>query len=164
MRKRIGAALLCCTMAYAAPVMAAETVDLSSMTLEELQELRESLDAEILAKGGGEVIGAGLYEAGVDIIPGTFTFTAGDDSANIIVYETKEEEENDGNYVIWEFAEEGEKVSVSLKGGNTLYLSNGLYIKVENTTPSWMPTASADNTTEAETGVASETETEVATE
>ena len=56
MRKRICAALLCCTMAYAAPVMAAETVDLSSMTLEELQELRESLDAEILAKGGGEVI------------------------------------------------------------------------------------------------------------
>jgi hypothetical protein len=83
MRKLISALLVCLlAVCVAAPVYAdgeaaAIDIDLEAMSLEELLELHEAVEAAIIAKNGSvpSIICDGLYVAGTSIKPGMYMLT-----------------------------------------------------------------------------------------
>ncbi len=136
-------------MCFAYPVMAAET-DLSSMTLDELVELRNSITQEILARTADEemeTIPAGVYVAGTDIKVGSYTITVSEDgNVAMFIYENEDafnSTTKSGNTeralpLFDTFLMHSGSATANLKEGQVLRLSGEAYI--QNNTSSWAVT------------------------
>lgn len=72
--KKFISILLIIVLSFTLTISVFADFDLSSMDVNELNELRAAVDDEILAKGGNVLIAGGDYVVGVDIAPGTYEF------------------------------------------------------------------------------------------
>lgn len=120
----------------AAPVSAAD-LDLSSMSIDELVELRKSVDAEIQAKVHEDdyMIPMGEYKAGEDILSGKFLFTA-TESGYIFGYENEEARDKDDPTWIHDF-KAGDQEYLELKEGTIIRFTDP-YIMPDLAAP-WKP-------------------------
>lgn len=165
--KKLFVSIVLCSALFVTPVRAAD-IDLSSMTLEELEDLKNQVEAEIIAKGGGEIIGAGLYEAGKDIKAEDYQLISDEEKGStIILFPSKEAADSDSQYIVYESISGGEEITISLKDGYVLYLDGSLFIK-QLEKPSWKPDSISEteigSETEEETGLEIGAETEVESE
>ena len=127
--KRVSVILLVCMMLLAVPAQAQELgVDLSSLTLDELVQLRLRIDESIISRTAtmtGNKISMGRYVVGVDIIPGKYDITCTD----CIVFSDPRDSWKEGMLVFVfndvESANEGDAMELSgpLKPGQSCYLS-----------------------------------------
>ena len=138
MKKTVIASMVLAIGLLAVPVMAGNDfgIDLASMSLEDLVSLKDAVNEEIATKGGDNVLGAGIYEVGVDIKASSFKLTSyeGSDSANIIIYDSKESMEADDNvfYTFMYYDEEKEtqeSTIINLKDGQILETTGSLIIE-----------------------------------
>lgn len=137
MKKSIVATILATSMLFATPVMASEQTkaDIQSMSLEELQELRDLVNQEITNKGGDSEITMGDYIVGLDIEAGNYEFTVSEnatESANVCIYE--DAEAKDGYNSLTDLTvEPGETLAINLHDNNILclYGNGGNIIKVQ---------------------------------
>lgn len=140
------ALILLCTTAYA------EEMDFSTMSTDELLALREQLNAEINERLGDEknLIGDGVYVAGVDIKPGMYQITcaaAFDDSEfyvnlfdSLDSYKTYDSNrwQNTDARLFQAALYEGGMCTVNLTEGMTIEIYNGIG-RVEAVQPDWAP-------------------------
>ena len=85
------------------PAALADTVDLSSLTDDEIVELREKVNAEIVSRGISKTakLPQGTYLAGSDLPAGRYIYTClavGDDWGNVTVYT----DGGKGKQVLWD--------------------------------------------------------------
>lgn len=138
MKKKILALVVVFVIALSTIVIAdPATVDLASMTMEELVALRNEVNAEISSRLGEEgFIGTGSYVVGTDIRPGTFCIVnTSDDFANYYIYETKE----DSYATLSGSIEEGDTCTIVLHEGNVLSLSHFGGGTITEIQPTWAP-------------------------
>lgn len=140
-------AFLLAGMLMVVPVFA-ETIDLSSMSLEELIQLRDSVNAAINKQQGFDFadskIGMGYYDAGADIKPGKFelicTFAEIDEDygsqCNVAVVSDRGEDAS----VIVKFGGimPGQQISIELEEGNVLVIARGNFL-IQSSEHSWAP-------------------------
>ena len=116
--------------------------DLSAYTLEELTELRNSIDAEInnrLSDFSSDLIYMGEYVAGVDIKSGTYLLESASDDGffSFHLYADKDKERDD--LICNENLSDGERCYMDLKDGMLLYVYSGKGTVLPWTKPSWAP-------------------------
>ena len=147
------AAIVLATTMITTPVLASEAVniDLDSMSIDELMNLKGEVDQKIADKGGDNTIGQGVYYVGTDIKVGNFKITPMSDMhdvcVNIAIYNDEETYKNDTsqeNYddfiKLWK-PDEGEKPqsgNLNLKEGQIMCIWCGEAI-IEESHASWMP-------------------------
>lgn len=73
-RKNVLGILCGACLLVATPVMASD-IDLASMSTEDLVALKDSINEEIVNRGGDNIIGEGTYVVGTDIKAGNFKVT-----------------------------------------------------------------------------------------
>lgn len=120
-------AVICLLISYAA---FASDIDLTSLSDDDLQDLKFKVDAEVDSRGIGksDVLSEGLYTIGEDIKEGTYVFycldlpTHNDLTARLYWYASKEDYDNNESID-----------STPMKLGNTLRLelTEGMVLKVE---------------------------------
>ena len=109
------------------PVAVADSVDLSSMSNDEIIALLENVNSEIVRRGIGKTakLPKGTYIAGNDIPAGKYIFTClavGDDWGNVTVYS----DGGKGNQILWNVVtapEEGQEpttIFITLNEGDQL--------------------------------------------
>lgn len=128
-------------------VAAAEGVDLSAMTLDELVALHERVDAEIDARIGcdPDVISAGVYVAGESIKAGKYNILSSEEHfgftvatfASKALYEQAFAENNEALASFQCYVSSGESAFVQLDDGMVLLISDTALI--EEAKASWMP-------------------------
>lgn len=126
------------------PVMASD-IDLSSMSVEELTTLRDSVVQALADKNGDNIISQGLYVVGTDIKATNFkVFYYGDsvdDGAyvNFYIYDNKENYDNyasDSQILI--YADDKDGGILNLKEGQYVLVSGDSAV-IEEVDPSWKP-------------------------
>lgn len=150
MKKRVGimlSAILASTMVLT-PVYATESIDLDSMSVEDLMTLRDSINEKLKEKvedsDAGEVIPQGVYKVGTDIKAGRFAFSAYNGSVSIEVFESEETYADDRNLEWYSLHYEketgiGENVFLNLSDGEVLTIDNRSALIKEASKASWMP-------------------------
>lgn len=116
--------------------------DLSAYTLEELTELRNSIDAEInnrLSDFSSDLIYMGEYVVGIDIKSGIYLLEGASDDEyfSFDLYADKDKERND--LICSEILSDGEQYYVELTDGMLLSVDNGKGTVIPWTKPSWAP-------------------------
>ena len=138
MKKTIIASMVLATSLLATPVMAESNfgVDLESMSLEDLVSLKDAVNEQIAAKGGDNVIGAGIYEVGKDIKAANFKVTPYEASGSMsLELYASEADMTAYNSLFNSFLYYDEKktsqesVSLNLKEGQILQISGPLIIE-----------------------------------
>lgn len=147
MKKTIIASMVLATSLLATPVMAESNfgVDLESMSLEDLISLKDAVNEEIASKGGDNVLGAGIYEVGVDIKASNFKLTPyeGTSSGELCIF-ANGTDTDDGEKVFhkWVYYDEEknvqESIVVNLKDGQVLKTGGSLIIE-DATKSFWAP-------------------------
>ena len=143
-------ALLLVAMLSICSVGYAENIDFSTMTTDALLALREQLNAEINERIGDDanLIGDGVYVAGVDIKPGMYQITCAasfdDREFYVNLFESKENYQTyDSNR--WENSDyrfyqaalyQGGMCTVNLTEGMTIEIYNGIG-RMEAVQPDW---------------------------
>lgn len=103
-------------------------VDLKSMDVNALNDLRIAVENEILAKGGDIQIASGKFKCGKDIAPGSYELKLLEDKfAAYHIYNSKNEE-LDVNYLQY-----SSYVKVTLEDGMTLELSHPCFVRKAGT-------------------------------
>ena len=123
--KKFLAALLILSL-LTVPTLAESSIDLASMSLDELIALREEVEAEIKEKGGAVEydLSAGKYIVGVDIAPGSYVITAAEEcDGTVTVYDSADDEEK-GNFSVWETLSSGHSMRVILVEGGIMEIYN----------------------------------------
>lgn len=152
MRKRVMLATALAMGLCLSPISyAAESngIDLDSMDLNALIELRDLANEKIAEKGGDNTIGYGVYEAGVDIKATSFKVTpipnGSDTYLNFYIFANREAYESlddSGSLSLDSNEEDGFQVgNLNLKEGQIVWLTNGAAI-LEESKPSWAPDSS----------------------
>lgn len=140
-------ALLLVAMLSICSVGFAESLDLASMSLEDLIALRKSVDAEIIARNGSvpSPIYRGMYVAGESIAPGMYTIKCPDDGQSISVgifadkdtYAKAFEAQDESLASFQSFVNAGETVFLQLDEGAVLFLSGEG--EIQPVSPAWAP-------------------------
>lgn len=151
MKKRVGiilSVILASTMTMT-PVYATESIDLDSMSVEDLQELQKEISKKLEEKGEDgtwDTIPQGIYKVGTDIKAGQFKVEAIKDTVSIKLYESedvyKEDDYGyDARYPLYYDKETGESDSafLSLSDGQIVAIEYGSAFIKEVTNASWMP-------------------------
>ena len=121
-------ALLLTTLMFAVPVCAA--VDLSTMTDDEIIALRDSVDAEVIARGLKEVIPAGVYVVGKDMVANRYTFTGQEEeSFSYLAYYNSKDDYDNGDIEANTLLGYGEPFFLSLEDGMVLEIRNNMWIE-----------------------------------
>ena len=120
-------ALLLTTLMFAVPVCA--SVDLSTMTDDEIIALRDSVDAEVIARGLKEVIPAGVYVVGKDMVANRYTFTGKDESFSYLAYFNSKDDYDNGNIEANELIGYGKPFFLSLDDGMVLEIHEDMWIE-----------------------------------
>lgn len=116
-------------------------IDLDSMSIEELVELRDNVINKLneLLNPVNDVIGVGTYLVGRDIKEGVFAITVREDeSGSYKIFETPEKHEA-GEYFAWENVWGNDVVTVNLKEGMVFCILGWSGSIVEEVKPSWAP-------------------------
>lgn len=143
--KRLLVALL--IVAIAIPVFASTAgIDLTTMSLEELIQLRNDVDTEISSRisSNNDTMYQGAYVAGKDIAIGRYTFTAletsylelFDTNDNFKSYRKDYKEEDRAYY---NQMKEGDVVTLNLEEGQVVNISRGSGLVTAISSPSWAP-------------------------
>ena len=129
------------------------SIDLTTMSLDELVELHKLLDAEIDARIGGEpsMIAGGVYTAGETIKAGVYVITGAtayaEEGMTIQVYASHEQYQKcravyasykDEYRLLEEHILPGQTVTISLADGMVLVIDGGLGM-AEAFAPTWAP-------------------------
>ncbi len=150
--KKVIAMLLVSLLAFCTVAAAAEGIDVTSMSTDELLALREKLNTEINDRLGDDnaLIGDGVYVAGVDIKPGMYQITCAaafnDREFLVNLFESKENYQKydesrlkNGKYRLFYAAlYEGGMATVNLNEGMTIEIYNGIG-RVKAVNADWMP-------------------------
>lgn len=113
---------LAAILSFAASTYA--NIDLKSMDVNALNELRIQIENEILAKGGDTQIASGKYKCGKDIAPGSYELKLLEDKfAAYHVYDSKDEQ-IDVNYLQYE-----SYVRITIEKGMVLEISHPCFIR-----------------------------------
>ncbi len=141
MKKILATLLIVCTL-FTTTVYAA-SVDVTSMTTDDLLELKEAINSEILKRFGteGDSIYTGKYIVGEDIKSGMYVITfpsknSDYDYGQVIVYPTVECEWSDREVITLRIGEEG---YLELNDGNVIDVSYLTGVIRPITKPSWAP-------------------------
>lgn len=142
---------LLATMTFiSTPVYASADIDISSLSVEQLIDLRSKINATIAENGGDNLIGMGKYVVGVDIKEGTFSFQCTKNAQygfiNVLTYPSQEEYDkyhsgdSDSEYEVSQLYYNEEpanqnSATVKLTEGMVLELSDEAIIEEIN--PSW---------------------------
>ena len=149
MKKRAGimlSAILASTMVLT-PVYATESIDLDSMSVEDLVALKDAIEEKIDDKKGDEsvweTIPRGTYKVGTDIKAGQFEFEAVG-GITITVFESEEKykaNKKTDRYTLGYSEEEQKRNSafLSLSDGQVLTIDFGTGLIREAPKASWMP-------------------------
>ena len=149
MKKRVGlmlSAILASTMVLT-PVYATESIDLDSMSVEDLVVLKDAIEEKIDDKKGDEsvweTIPRGTYKVGTDIKAGQIEFEAVG-GITITVFESEEkykENKKMDRYTLGYSEEEQKRNSafLSLSDGQVLTIDFGTGLIREAPKASWMP-------------------------
>jgi hypothetical protein len=147
------AAIVLATTMITTPVLASEAVniDLDSMSIDELMNLKGEVDQKIADKGGDNTIGQGVYYVGTDIKASNFKITPvvnmTDSDLTVAIYNDEEtykndpDEQNYDNFIRLYKPDEGEtaqSANLNLKEGQVLCIWYGEAI-IEESHASWMP-------------------------
>ena len=150
MRKFLAILIVCILLTIPA---LAETVDLSSMSLEELIQLRDAVNTAIneqLDFGFDDSkIGMGYYDVGVDIKPGKYDlicifaemehFSVNDtDQSQCMVVVASDRSDNAEAISEFYYITVGQQISVELEEGNVLVIARGNFL-IQNSEHSWAP-------------------------
>lgn len=106
----------------------AEGIDLSSMSYEDLLELRQQVDAAIWASDGWQEVQvpAGVYVIGEDIPSGRWTVAPGGRLSTITLYPTKTDyTEQTYNYISLTMLNEGESYTLDVQDGQCVEIGGG---------------------------------------
>lgn len=136
--KKILAALMMCIL-LAVPAFA-ETVDLSSMSLDELIQLRDAVQNEISARIGSDsmAIASGKYIVGTDIKAGYYLLVV--DSVVVKYVDLSLVWLDESRDDVWEQLREGETYYLKLEDGMKLVLENVASAHLEAiAAPEWAP-------------------------
>lgn len=136
-------AIVLVTLMSTTPVFASN-IDLSSMTVEELQSLQAEVNAEIARKAANDasivdasIIGEGIYEAGKDIKSTTFTFIGtAEYGTDLFLYKDKVAYEAEDD-MLSPYLLTGETATISFDDGMILRLYGSCLITESK--PSWAP-------------------------
>lgn len=137
MRKLL-AILMICTL-LTTPAFA-ETVDLSSMSLDELIQLRDAVQNEIFARIGSDpmTIASGKYIVGTDIKAGYYLLVI--DSVAVKYVDLSLIWLDESHDDVWEQLREGETYYLKLEDGMKLTLENVASAHLEAiAAPEWAP-------------------------
>ena len=145
--KKVIAMLLVSLLAFCTVAAAAEGIDVTSMSLDELVALHKSIDAELSSRIGCEPdeIPAGLYIGGESIKAGRYSIFTDDEHNGITVaaFENKETydkalaEHNEAVVPFQNYVSHGDSAFVKVKDGQFLLLSDTGFIKEAKA--DWMP-------------------------
>lgn len=145
MRKFLAILIAC--MLLTIPAFA-ETVDLSSMSLNELIQLRDAVNAAINEQldfyFSDSKIGMGYYDVGVDIKPGkydlicTYAETVEDRGSRCMVAVLSSRAEDADALEEFYYITSGQQISVELVEGNVLVIARGNFL-IQNSEHSWAP-------------------------
>lgn len=150
MRKFLAILMVCLSLVVPA---FAETFDLSSMSLDELIQLRNAVNIAIneqLDSGFSDSkIGMGYYDVGVDIKPGKYDLICSFAEMEYLSYNNSEQskcvvvvmsDRSDDAEVISEFyyIATGQQISVELEEGNVLVIARGNFL-IQSSEHSWAP-------------------------
>ena len=143
--------LLATRMFISTPVYASADIDISSLSVEQLIDLRSKINAVIAENGGDNLIGMGKYVVGIEIKEGTFSFQCTKNAQygfiNVLTYPSQEEYdkrhsgEADSEYEVSQLYYNEEEpdnqnsATVKLTKGMVLELSDEAIIQEIN--PSW---------------------------
>lgn len=131
----------------------AETVDLSTMSLDELIQLRDAVNAAIneqLNLGFDDSkIGMGYYDVGIDIKPGKYdlicTFVETEhlsvtdtDQSQCMVVVVSDRSEKAEALCEFYYITVGQQISVELEEGNVLVIARGNFL-IQSSEHSWAP-------------------------
>lgn len=136
--------LMTCAVGYA------EGIDVSAMSTDDLLAIREMVNAEITIRIGGDdnLIGDGVYVAGVDIKPGRYKITCAaafdDREFYVNLFDSKEHyqeyDKSRWNNASYRFSQaaliEGGVTFVNLADGMTIEIYNGIG-RMEAVQPDW---------------------------
>lgn len=146
MKKLIASILIACTLFTTSAY--ASSIDIDSMTMDELIELRDAITKKINSSygEGAETIYQGQYAVGKTIKPGRYIIvfykdTTVDDSyfaGEVIISENKESFD-DWEYVRDDFFNFGEECYVDLKDGMIMFLNYAPAVIRPVEKPSWAP-------------------------
>ena len=118
------------------------SVDVTSMSLDELVEMRAVISEEINERIGSdsEVINQGNYLVGKDIMAGAYVLTAMDKSVSIgILRDQKALEEKDESALISDlYLTSGESGNIFLESGNVLMIKDSS-AQIRENMASWIP-------------------------
>ena len=150
MKKRVGlmlSAILASTMVLT-PVYATESIDLDSMSVEDLQNLQEKISEKLKEKGeddpSWDIIPQGVYKVGTDIKPGRFEFANDTDTVSVKVFDSDEEyraKEYTQCYGLYydSKTDTRESASINLSEGQTILIECSSPRIRELSKASWMP-------------------------
>lgn len=131
----------------------AETIDLSSMSLDELIQLQDAVNTAISERLGfgfdDSKIGMGYYDVGVDIKPGKYDLICTFAEMEYLAYSNSEQSKcmvavisdgTDDAEAISEFyyIAAGQQISVELEEGNVLVIARGNFL-IRTSEHSWAP-------------------------
>lgn len=146
MKKLIAGLLIACTL-FTTSVCAA-SVDIDSMTMDELIELRDAITNKINSGygEGAETIYHGHYVVGETIKPGQYVLVFYKDTtvnknytAGEVVISENTESFNNRDYISDHFFDFGEECYVDLKDGMVMFLNYAPAVIRPVEKPSWAP-------------------------
>lgn len=121
--KKIFCACLISILLFSLSISAFAEVDLSSMSVDELNELRMQIENEIVKKGGDLQIGSGTYIGGEDIAPGTYELKViGDTLTTYMLYPAE------GNFVADYITDEA-YTRITINDGDKLELIDPCFLR-----------------------------------
>ena len=149
-RVRIMLSVMLASTMVLTPVYATESIDLDSMSVEDLQNLQEKISEKLKEKGeddpSWDIIPQGVYKVGADIKAGQFEVEAIKDTVSIKLYESEDvykedDSEYKARYPLYYDEETGESDSafLSLSDGQIVAIEYGSAFIKEASKASWMP-------------------------
>ena len=130
---------------YSATVLAGD-IGISSMSIDELMELRTAIEEELWLRmeAGSSPIGSGMYRVGIDIKAGTYYISDAKPSGLYFCIQLYEDEDALANreemtgFSNSGYLDEGEDATVSLHDGMIMLIDSGSAV-MQEIKPSWAP-------------------------
>lgn len=123
--KKLIASILAIVLCFSLSVMAIAEVDLASMSVNELNELRVQIENEILSKGGDVRIETGTFVGGTDIAPGSYEFKKIEEGTNATYLLSRA----DGSDFIADFISHETYTRIIINEGDELQITDPCYIR-----------------------------------
>lgn len=144
MKKMILPVVMLAIVVFSAPVYAID-IDVSTLELSELLELRQTIETEVMMRlsGGASSINPGAYVTGKDIKAGQYNITCTSDYLYYAVFDDEEaynaavvSQNIEGSTIVYSCGS-GETFFVGLEDGKVLLISDGSGVVTEASQSTW---------------------------